>query len=141
MYRHCPINCNYTTMIFVVYLIFSVSQISVCRSANIMPKGCPSHVFFPAYSTIPKLPLLIFFPEAICHDSDTIHMKGDSLTNRIVGSMRFIFTVLNTIIPCTVCIAEHEKCGLFCAVWKLESSCKKLFVEYINCEVSFKIKL
>lgn len=81
---------------------FHVPQIAVCGPAGIMAKGCPSHMFFPARSTHPNRALFIFFPEAICHDADTIHMKGDILTNRIVVSVRFIFAVLNTVIPWTV---------------------------------------
>lgn len=61
-------------------------------------KRLPQSYALPGPFSPPKPCTIHFFPEAICHDSDTIHMKGDILTNRIVVSVRFIFAVLNTVI-------------------------------------------
>lgn len=69
------------------------------RPAHIRAKEGTGPVSSPLHYTHPNLLPVIFFSKAIFHDSDTIPMKCDILTNRIAMSMRFIFTLLNTIIP------------------------------------------
>lgn len=71
--------------------------------------------------TIKPFPGDFFSSEAVFHDSDTIPMKCDILTNRIAMAMRFIFTPLSAIIPWTG-YRLLEKHSLFGATWQLESS-------------------
>lgn len=97
-------------------------------------------VFSPTHYNHQNLPQVIFSSKAIFHDSDTIPKNCDILTNRIAMSMRFIFTLFNTIIPWTM-YRFTEKRNLFCALWQLQSSYgKKLFLGWINCEMHFKMK-
>lgn len=65
-----------------------------------------------------------FSPEAICHDSDTIRLKGDMLTNRIAVSMRFIFPVLNTVVrPLNQVLLSMKNAASFmlCGNWKVQA--------------------
>lgn len=86
--------------------ICGVSQIVCYALADIWAdqpirgaKEGTGQVFSPVHYTHPNLLPVIFFSKEIFHESDTIPMECDILKNRIFMSMRFIFTLLNTIIP------------------------------------------